>query len=451
VTVLNSHHAAPQRPLLQRPRVWLLGWLLGFQALGYCAVAVQAPPECDAAPAGQTLDEALAALRSLEPKCHKHAPYLYTLGQLLNQAGQYEDAIDPLEGAILYRPDHWPSQLEYAIALEGTGDHVSAMALIQGLQQNPGVDAAVRQQLAALQRQPAHAASTAERRGTINLVAGFDNNLLSSTYHTQFTLTTPDGNLPVELADDQQPRAGEFARAEVTYDGLLTQGASAQWRYSLVGSYRVNPALSATNMAQLGVQLERTATGSQGVYAMAQHQTLLRTDAVTLRQTQLGLGYDLPMGGDCAQRVGVDLQQLAYPASSALDGRYTGAISNTLCQSVGLQLLVRTGQDRPLGDDRPGGVQQQTSVRLTKRTPLGPASLTLELEASHQQDQQGYSLLLANNAQRTISRYAYRIEYRWQLGALSPYIGAEWLDQRSNLELFELKNWVATAGVRSRW
>ena len=60
---------------------------------------------------------ALATLRSLHDQCHKQASYLYALGQLLNQAGRYDEAIDPLEGALLYQPDHWPSQLEYAIAL----------------------------------------------------------------------------------------------------------------------------------------------------------------------------------------------------------------------------------------------------------------------------------------------------------------------------------------------
>jgi hypothetical protein len=40
----------------------------------------------------------------------------------------------------MYRPDHWPSQLEYAIALEGIGDHESALGLLKNLMRHPEVD-----------------------------------------------------------------------------------------------------------------------------------------------------------------------------------------------------------------------------------------------------------------------------------------------------------------------
>ena len=447
VTVFNPHREAPMHATLYRAASCLLALLLSSHAQ-----AAAAPALCDQLPIGQPLDSALAILHQLEPHCSKHPPYLYALGQLLNQAGKYDEAIDPLESALMYRPDHWPSQLEYAIALEGVGDRASALGLLSALAQNPAVDAATQAQLAALQRrQPPAVAS--ERRGRINIATGHDNNLLSNTYHTQFTITTPNGDLPVQLADNLRPRAGSFVRAEVSYDGLLASTASAQWSYGLTGSFRTTPNFSAADVAQLVAQVQRTAAGEQGVYVLGQHQTLQRASTTSVRQTQLGLGYDFSAGpaGNCSHRLGLDLQHLSYPGNPSLNGHYTGLAGATTCNALGILVQVRAGTDRPLDSTRAGGAQRQTSLRIGKRTPIGANRLALEWETSRQQDEAGYSLLLGNNARRSIHREIYRLEYLWQLGGWSPYAGVEWVNQRSTLNLFEFRNAVATLGVRARW
>ncbi len=451
--MLNRHHATPARSLPQATKAWWLGVLLGCQLVtAQAQTAAPSPTPCDVPLAGQTIDAALATLRALERQCHKHPAFLYTLGRLLNQAGHYEAAIDPLEGAILYAPDHWPSQLEYAIALEGIGDHDSALSQIQSLLQLPGIDPATREQLFALQRRPAQPLRPAGRR-MVGLATGYDSNLLSSTYHTEFTLTTAEGPLLVALLQDQRPQAGGFARAELSYDGLLASSDSAQWRYSLFGSYRANPSLSSADRLQLGAFVEAVTTGGQGPYVLAQHQTLRKVQATALRQSQLGAGVDFALGaaGACQQRLGVDLQHLSYPTSPELGGRYFGLLAITACPALGLQAVLRAGQDQPLQSGRPGGAQRQSSLRLSKRTAMNGGSLALEWEATRQQDHSGFSALLASNTPRQITRLGYRLEYSRQLGTLSPYIGVEWLEQRSNLRLFEYKNWVSSLGVRAAW
>lgn len=408
------------------------------------------PPQCALPPTGTPAAEALATLRGLHAHCHKQAPYLYALGQLLNQAGHYDEAIDPLEGALLYQPDHWPSQLEYAIALEGVGDHPSALGLLQLLQNNPAVDAITRQHVAALTRQ-ADMAPSLHHRGHYVLAAGHDNNLLGSTYHSQFLLTTPDGGLPVELDEDQRERAGGFARAEIGFDGLLGNPNGAQWRYSLLASARTTPQASQANLAQYSALLERSATNGQGPYAMVQHQALQRGSTLALRQTQLGLGYDLASGAGCYLRLGLDLQHTSYPTAPLQDGRYIGLLAHTHCPTSDVQVHLRLGEDQPLDATRPGGAQRQASLRISKITPVSGATLALEWEATRQQDQAGYSPLLDNQATRSLWRHAYRTELRWQAGTLKPYLGLEWLDQHSNLSLFELKSRVITLGLRSSW
>jgi tetratricopeptide (TPR) repeat protein len=448
--VSNRRREPRARPANPRSKSWLLGWLLSW-----CAFFAQAESSCDLPAPELSAEAALATLHALEPQCHKNPPFLFALGQLLNKMGRYDEAIDPLEGALLYRPDHWPSQLEYAIALEGIGDHDSALGLLKNLMRHPEVDPATRKQIAALGQRPATSPEL-KGRGTFGFSTGFDGNVLGSTYHSQFTLTTPDGGLPVELDEDQRARAGAFARAYVGYDGLLASNADTQWRYSLLGSYRSNPDNAAADLGQWSMLLERSTISASGPYVQGQHHALLRADALALRQTQLGLGYDYLAGtpGNCRQRLGLDAHYLDYPTNRVLNGYYTGISSYTSCPAWGLHVQLRAGQDRPVEATRPGGAQRQSSLRVSKHTQLGAAVLALEWEASRQHDQSGYSTLLDNNAQRIMLRNAYRVEYRWQATSFkntSPYLGLERLDQHSNLPLFDLNNRVFTLGFRSSW
>lgn len=424
--------------------------------LGLCATAAHASASCNPASPAQDPGAALIALQAIELECQKDAPFLYTLGRLFNQQGRYDDAIDRLEGALLYRPNHWPTQLEYAIALEGVGDHTSALELLKGLLQNPAVDPDTRQQISTLAGQPGPASQT-KGFGTYGLAAGFDDNLLGSTFHTELSLTTPGGLLPVQLSSDQRPQPGSFVRADLAYDGLLATANGAQWRYSLAGSYRNSPGHPQANIGQLNAALEYSTPGEPGPYLIAQHQTLQRGGNTAVRQNQLGVGYDFATQTKthtpalCYQRLGAELHHLAYPANTAFNGRYTGLMAQTHCPGWGLHVQLRAGQDHPDQATRPGGTQQQYSLKVSQRSAIRAGQLALEWEAARQQDQTGYSPLLANNAPRTINRFAYRAEYRFMAGAFSPYIGVEWLDQRANLPLFELKNGVLTVGVRSNW
>ena len=154
---------------------------------------------------------------------------------------------------------------------------------------------------------------------------------------------------------------------------------------------------------------------------------------------------------DCQQRLGVDLQRIGYPTSTVLDGRYIGLSSRTNCPTSGLQAQLRVGQDQPLNPAKPGGTQQQISLRISKRTQLADAALTLEAEVTHQQDHSGYSVLLSSNAKRQISRIILRAEYRWNVGSISPYVALEAIEQRSNLSLFEFRNQSVMVGFSSRW
>lgn len=451
MTVLSKHTQNLLRSPRYRAKDWLYGPLLAA-AVSCTAHATQANTACALLPPDTTAETALSALRTMGPQCYKDGAFLYELGRLLNQTRQYAEAIDPLEGALLHQPDHWPSQLEYAIALEGTGDHHSALGLLQILQQNPAIDNTIRQQIESLMHKPQPSTKNMQL-GTVSLAAGYDSNLLRRTSQSQFVLTTPIGPLPVTLSDDQLPIAGTYLLANASYDIGWASSPNTQWRLSLAGSHRTSANLPIADQGQLGLILVRSAIDARGPYLLAQYQALTRAAAPALRQTQLGLGYDLTAGpnGGCRQRLGLEYQHLAYPQSPEVNGHYAGLVSITNCPPWGLQFQISAGKDQQNQADRPGGAQSQVSARVAKHVYWETTQLALEWEATRTQDHAGYSPLLQDNARRRVSRQAYRLECSWTLNKVNPYISIEWQDQRSNIAMFESKARLLAVGVRASW
>jgi len=453
------HLVHPLRARRQRKKGWLI--VLACAALWGASQGARAesaatkgviPAECDAPLAGISPTEDLAGLRAIEFRCHKHAPFLHRLGQLLNQLGRYDEAIDPLEGALLYRPEHWPSQLEFAIALEGSGDHISAQGLLASLAQDPKLDPDTREQIQQLMGRPV-TPTTVSRNISLSLATGYDNNLLGATSSTEFNLTTANGLIPVQLSEDLRPRAGTFVRAEAVYDGQLSSSYTSVWRYTLAASLRGTQGFPAADQSQWSFALERATATDHGPYLLFQSQTLVQASATAVQQTQVGAGYDIlaSRSDTCQVRFGIDAQSLRYPGNLELNGIYTGIASHTSCPGLGLHFQFRGGVDQPQQDSRPGGTQRQYNMRISKRNAVGAGFLTLDWHVGYQQDNEGYSALLSDNARRALNRQSIRAEYRWQSGNWAPYIGMEWLEQRSNIALFALQNQVLTVGFRSVW
>jgi Flp pilus assembly protein TadD len=82
---------------------------------------------------GTPLEEQLAMVSD----CQRSAPFLAQIGRLLIAQGRYADALDHLERAIMFDPDMASAQLDYAIALAGSGDMLSARQLLDNIIAQP--------------------------------------------------------------------------------------------------------------------------------------------------------------------------------------------------------------------------------------------------------------------------------------------------------------------------
>lgn len=404
--------------------------------------------------------QSLAGGGAEAPRCTQRPADLLQLGRQLNLARRYQEAADRLEAALLLDPAAWAVEIEYAIALEGLGDYASADALLAGIAANPTVDPAIRQEIEQLHRHHRWRLgweAPAGARNTLGLAIGYDDNLLGSTRYGSFDLTFAGSRLPVALADENARRGGRFTRLDLGRDGTLAANGEARWHYSLAASYRWSIDYEPASRAHFGLLVERSPLAAPGLYAQALAQQLHLGGPALLRLGQLGAGYEIPLPawptavGACRLRLGGEVQWLAYPDNAVYNGRYAGAQGHLACPRQQWQMQWRFGEDRPEESTRPGGTQHQHTVRIGKTVALAGGQLAGEYEHYRQTDRAGYSLLLENNARRRLQRNTYRLEYRWVMAGVVPYIALEWLDQQSNLPLFAPQNRILLAGFRYAW
>ena len=385
----------------------------------------------------------------------------YQIGQQLNAARRYAEAAESLELAMLRAPDDQRIQLEYAIALAGSGDVASAQQLLLQLRSDPAIDTATRRQIDALIKQGGlQAYLPALPQGSISLMIGHDDNLLGAPHLGTFELTLPGGSLTVIPADDEKPRAGFFTRADLRFGGTLPSGSqhAQPLRYGGFLSLRKTAGQSA-DRNNWGLLLEKQHLLFHGSYLQAAHQQFTVQTSPIYRETLLGAGMALAgtaWGLICHTRLGGELQRRHYPQADQLDGQYSGVQMHVTCPSPALQIALRYGQDRSQQAGRPGGTQQQSAVKLAYQARFYQGGLRAEAEWSWQRDSAGYSPLLENNRRRVLQRGIYRAEYLWGAGGGSqagwqPFASIEWLHQQANLPLFSLRNRVISVGVMTAW
>lgn len=395
----------------------------------------------------------LAWMIAHEPECNRAVPdFNFHLGRLLNEAARFQEAADRLEFALLQNPDSWVVRLEYAIALEGSGDALAAASLLSQLARDAEVPAVERREISTI------LVRRGATRGPLNLftfAVAYDDNLQGDISQDGFELTLPDGRLPVELSAEQRPQGGVVALGEYRREDDVDLPAGS-WRYAASVAFRGTSDLARAGLARLGLQVERRPEAGDGIYAQAGLHLLARGNESQLRQGQFTLGYEhvwLDASGACYLRGGLRAQDLSYPSASELDGRLIGPLAQVSCRNLFAEL--RGWHDQPVESGRPGGAQNGIGIRLVSQWELGEGVLAAEYEHVRRRDRKGYSPLLENNARRTLQLDAVRLEYRWPDNVLGheiyPFVALDGLRQRSNLPLFGLDNRVFAAGVRVAW
>jgi hypothetical protein len=409
--------------------------------------------------------------------CLNDGFFLAWRGAVLMALGESAAAIEPLERALLVRPDLPSAQLDLALALAATGEVAAAAGLLDQLRARTDLPPAVREGLerqAALVANAAPAASW-RHRWQISSLVGVDSNLNNAPSVAELTLTLPQGNVTLPLASTSLPREGPAVLNSVQWQGLRPSGPSL---WLLQGELRARLTGQGATDYQ---QADLAATWLQAPEAPRQwagrlSMTHLRFGGRSLLQSgKASLQYQWPklatgaprwLGArlaDCRPAAALELEDRRYPFSRELDGTYAGVAGALLCASgTGatasfFNLQLRSGYDRPRDDARPGGGQTRSEFRAQWDAPvaspwpgvLGPGRLGLQWSSTYQTDAGGYSALLENNAARRITRHALQTEASFALGGgLAAVANLELSNQRSNLPAFGARQRSFYLGLR---
>ncbi len=435
--------------------------LAAFAAIFF--VALRANAECVLPPAGASLQEALAKV----PDCQRNPAFLAHIGRQLNAEARYFEALDHLERAIMLDPTLVTAQLDYAIALAGTGDNLSARQLLDNIIAQPDTTPDMRQALVrAKQRlpRPAAFATPVEAGGPLTLQLGanarlgHDTNLLGAPSVTRLELTFPGEVIDLPLSENNFPRPGAYTRAEAKLELAYQNADGSRWGVAANLMQRKSAAVPESNTRQSEFAFEYNpplANGSGGYWGVSRVNLSNNTGT---EYNSLGAVMGLQSSAHitqarsiCTGRVGADWQDRQISSNPILSGRYTGLSAQWSCNTPEggqWQVFVKSGADRPVNLERPGGEQAVSSLRGFVST----GAVLLDIEINRAQDTTGYSPLLDNNAVRQTTRLNARLEYQRQLvGRMAATLGFEWSHQVSNLPLFRLQGWGPYVAVRYVW
>lgn len=434
----------------------------------------------------QQLQQRLTQLETLAEPCLDSPRFHAQRGAVLQMLAQPAAAIEALERSLLLDPDQPGTQLDYALALRDAGDYPSAHALLQQISQRtdlpPGLQPVLQSQLVATLSKPAGAW---QQRLKLSSAVGTDSNLNNATSESQLTLTFPEGNLTLPLADASRAQGGSALINALQYQAVKPVGEQL---WVLQAELRTRSAsLPATNYQQLDV----AAQWLQAPEAPSQWQARVGYGSLRLGGTQLqqssraGLVHQWKapwpqLRALCRPLAGLELDRRHYPTIDQLDGLYTGLVLSLACDatdntsasqanSTGISpanpanapsfslpkfsLQLRSGQDRAVSALRPGGNNTATEVRTSASGRLAGFDVTADYGWLRQKDATGYSPLLGNNAMRSSTRHTLRLELARQLPT-SVLAGAQWFAsfeatrQASSLAAFASQGQAFYSGLR---
>lgn len=458
--------------------VWLFAWFVPAVFAtpaegGSDSAAIQAH---DATPCAElsflpsvNSEGALQRWREVLAQCQRDPVYLARLGQLYLAQGQYGEAADHLERALMFEPDLREARVDYAIALAGVGDLVASAALVNDLLADQSLPASLRAGLLRY-KSPQQTAGTWVTRLSTGLRVGHDSNLSGTPLLSSLTLTPPGTTITLPLADGGfVPRPGLYWRADTRIE-MRRSGADGD-RWELGAGVRAQRNSTVREMESQGadIALER----SQFFHATQPSDPVngyyMSVSAASLRPsrssdyTMLGLGSGWTRmwrsgQGECQARAGGEVENRRHTNNELLSGRYAGLALSLTCQNdAQIQWLagLRHGIDRASDEERPGGDQMQTSLRGAVVIPL-PAppggALLADIEWSRFNDGRGYNPLYDYGRVREVRRTIARLEYQFRLGrGLRAILGSEWLRQQSSLSLFRIGSSGPYGALRWDW
>ncbi|MBI5275317.1 MAG: hypothetical protein HY854_02570 [Burkholderiales bacterium] len=408
-----------------------------------------------------------------DPGCLADAGFHAWRGAVLMSLGRSLEAVEPLERALLTNPLLFGAQMDLAQAHALQGDRASAIALLQDLRDRAEVPAGMSlrldREIAALQaaaRRPALAAGQWQHSWQLATLAGYDTNLNNAPSATEITLTLPQGDVTLPLDPSSQPKKGAALLAAAQWQGLKPAGQSvwvlqADMRSRHTGDHATGWQQTdfAANWLQAPLAPRQWVARGGASYFRFGGATVLWATRASLQYQWEGTAASLGgLGVTCRPSAGGEFERRLYPASRNLDGYYRGGTAGVLCRPAAeepwapsvFSVQARLGEEQPFDAKRAGSVYRRQELRghWEGRLPWRQAQYTVRWSSTRQADSAPYSVLLGNEARRTL-RHTLQLETAWPINqGLSLITQMEGGIQRSNLPAFASRQLGLYLGLR---
>jgi FimV-like protein len=345
-------------------------------------------------------------LASLEDRYSGDVDYDYTLGSAAVDAGNYSEAVFPLQRAVAMQPDFAGARLELARAYYGVGDNESARREFTSLRNEkppPRVEEMIRQYLDAIDLR----AIEYQQQATAfaELAAGHDSNANGATDSQVF--------LGFNLTDRSRATSSPYYGLNIggLYSYPLTPGWRTQVDAQVSGRQVPDASYVNSEQARAGAALEWrngivTVNGA-GSYAYAQ---------LDGEENNTNIALDLNVSGAFAQNwqwlFGARRSALRFVDALALQDVDSTLLSLSLSTPVWNTLLsagLTGGQDKAVETGSPFG-RSLSGARLSSFTPVGNTLYLLTSVAGLQSDYDGQFFGL----DRKDTQYSATVALDWQ-------------------------------------
>ncbi len=414
--------------------------------------------------------DALSLLTAYENEFAGDPNFDYQLGIAALDAGQPSAAQQALERAVLVRPDFAGAWIDLALAHARLGEAETALQIVAHIESSFEVPLPLREQLQNLRAELAAPRLRAEwaansllgsRSGYLQLSAGRDSNANLGLAASVFSLT-PIGAPPLQV--EIPPTARASADAYVQLRGDLQQalqfGDVQKGRLYLTGQYKEFGELKEYNLADAAFNYTHEyalpKSPDWAVEGVVGARTIITGGNRLATISTAGVGlvmYDRR----CRWGARFSSEVRNYGLSGYVDADVpTVSLSATCRQSqsqVGVVASMARDEPRAI---RAGGRTDRYELGVHYVHQLAARVMVAASGAvGYYRDAHGYSPLLENGAVRQVTRSSLRLQLFWEFDPSHP----EWtlqaelerLQDRSNLDIFNLNNTRAAVGIRYQY
>jgi hypothetical protein len=400
-------------------------------------------------------------LSALMPRCLQSSEYFALLGAALLNIGSLSDALEALERALLLDPGNGGAQIDYAEALFRQGQLFSALELNQQILARDDVPEYLNPMLQ--QRQNDWQGMTRQMSVTGDLMAGYDINLNGAPSPDQITLTLSGDSVVLPLREQYQPIEGAYAnlRLSARYRQLAPEhqhNVSVDLRGRVSKDQDSDLLQLDTRYAYIKPKQDRSWQLNTGMSHLFFGGSPLYT------ATEAGGRYVYPgtvsinAYGSCKPFSSLAAQHQLFHNQSrlnAIESKFSIGLNCQLKHGENSQQLVpelSVLNNDPIKQGRPGDSRYGWQFNLDWQLPVLSGAVTAQLNHTQMQDSDGYSPLLANDADRWLKRSYVLVQYRKEINANTTLLINGYLQrQRSNLELFRSRDASLEIGLSHRF